>query len=83
MEDGSTDSNPPMPDKEIFQRWVNEYPGEQKSLADEIRKRGRGWLDSYALEDIAEFFAVADCATNDPSQYVASALVPGQDPVND
>ncbi len=58
MEDGVADGTPPMPIRN-YKHWTNVMSKEFKKLQELYMKHKKGFLNSYALTNAAEFFAVA------------------------
>lgn len=55
---GSADGVPPLADRATYQRWVDVLTGEYEQLRRQVERRQPTFLDAYALESGAEFFAV-------------------------
>jgi Mlc titration factor MtfA (ptsG expression regulator) len=56
---GDADGVPPLADRETYERWVEVLTREYELLKDRAARGRKTYLDTYALKDGAEFFAVA------------------------
>jgi hypothetical protein len=56
---GASDGMPPLPDASTAERWRAAFGRAFDELERDVRRRRRTLLDPYALEEPAEFFAVA------------------------
>ena len=56
---GAADGVPPLRDRETHQRWVDVLTREYEELQDRAARGKKTFLDTYALKNGAEFFAVA------------------------
>jgi Mlc titration factor MtfA (ptsG expression regulator) len=59
MLDGAADGVPPIAEAAVYARWVEVFTCEYEALREASRRGKRTFLDPYALENGAEFFAVA------------------------
>ncbi len=58
MLDGSADGTPPLTTPEEYQRWVEVFSKVYLELCDKVEHGQSTFLDSYAVTNEAEFFAV-------------------------
>ena len=59
MADGEADGVPPLPSREARERWLKVFDAEFDRFCTQVEKGRDTFLDPYASEDEAEFFAVA------------------------
>jgi hypothetical protein len=59
MLDGAADGVPPIADREVYARWIEVFTREYQALQEATGRGERTFLGPYALENGAEFFAVA------------------------
>jgi Mlc titration factor MtfA (ptsG expression regulator) len=59
MMSGEADGVPPMPSREARERWIEVFDAEFDRFCDEVEAGDQTFLDPYASEHEAEFFAVA------------------------
>ncbi len=59
MLDGVVDGTPPLPQRELYDEWVEVMSEEYDVLRLQIERGRRTFLRPYAETDVAEFFAVA------------------------
>ncbi len=59
MLSGGADGVPPIDDPETYERWISVFEREYQALAQASAQGRRTYLDTYALHNGPEFFAVA------------------------
>ena len=59
MMDGEPDGVPPLPSREARERWIEVFDREYDHFCKAVEAGREAFLDPYAAEDEAEFFAVA------------------------
>jgi Mlc titration factor MtfA (ptsG expression regulator) len=56
--DGEMGGTPPMPDRELAERWETVFQREYQQLVETVRHGGPALIDSYGATSRSEFFAV-------------------------
>lgn len=59
MMDGEADGVPPLPSKAARERWIEVFDAEYERFCRAVESGAETFLDPYAAEEEAEFFAVA------------------------
>lgn len=59
LQNGEADGIPPLPSREMLDRWRREFFAEYHAFVEDDRRGAMTFIDPYGATDAAEFFAVA------------------------